>query len=136
MLMGTNSIEGYALTGFMISLPPWKVTDRPDNDFKTLPIMLPKGLPYAEVEFGYSRYVGAGRSPTTVLYCTSRADNCEAGGADPFTFASERQVTTPCSFGCTINVPYVGPNLLYYRVRRSGNSKDWDVSEVQAVALP
>jgi hypothetical protein len=136
MLMGTNSIDGFSMTGFMISLPPWQESSAPDNDFKTVTIKLPNGLAYAQVLFGYSRYVGAGRSPADGFFCTPRADSCQNSSTAPFIFASEHQYLTPCSFGCTINVPVVGPNLLYYEVRRSSNGKDWDAAEIQAVALP
>ena len=52
MLMGTNSIDGFSMTGFMISLPPWVEKRDPDNDFKNVIVQIPRGLRYAEVERG------------------------------------------------------------------------------------
>ena len=58
MLMGTNLVDGYNFMGFMISMPPWVESQTPANDFRSLLIQAPSGLPYAQVRFGYSRYIG------------------------------------------------------------------------------
>jgi hypothetical protein len=141
MLMGSNPMDGYSMTGFMISMPPWQETSSPDNDFKMFTAKVPRGLRYAEIEFGYSRYIGPSGVPSTNLFCTSRMDNCETAtsGTDataPFVFASETSTPVSCSSGCTISIPAVGPNLLYYRLRRSDDGRKWVTSDIQAVALP
>ncbi len=136
MVMGTNSMDGYSMTGFMVSLPPWQETHNTDNDFMTIPIHVAGGFSYAQIEFGYSRYIGAGRSPAQGLFCTPRADNCESSATPPFAFASEKTGEAACAFGCDISIPAVGPNLLYYRVRQSANGVTWTLSDVKAVALP
>ncbi|HYA18975.1 MAG TPA: hypothetical protein VEF06_15990, partial [Bryobacteraceae bacterium] len=143
MMMGTNSMDGFLMTGFMFSLPPWQESSDSDSDFKTLSAKLPAGLKYAEIEFGYSRYIGPGRSPTNGLFCTSRADNCETATASsetqqgaPFAFASEPGTPVSCASGCTISVPVVGPNLVYYRLRRSDDGRRWVTSDIQALAIP
>ncbi len=136
MLMGTNSMDGFSMTGFVVSLPPWQEKGDPDNDFKTMTVRLPPGSVYVEIQFGYSRYIGAGQSPLNGLYCTARADSCQTGGLTPFNFASEPRTLTPCNNGCAINIPVVGPNLLYYRILRSTNGTQWAASDIQAVALP
>lgn len=136
MLMGTNSIDGFSMAGFMISLPPWQEKGDPDNDFKNVAITLPRGSPYAEVQFGYSRYIGPGRSPANGLYCTARTDSCQSSQTPPFIFASEPRSVTPCTAGCTINLPVVGPNVLYYQVRRSADGRNWQGADIQAVAVP
>jgi hypothetical protein len=143
MLMGTNSVDGFSPVAFMVSLPPWQETSTPDNDFKTFTAKVPRGSRYAEIEFGYSRYIGPSQSPASSLFCTSRADNCETatpstetGTAAPFAFASEVSTPVVCGSGCTISIPAVGPNVIYYRLRRSDDGKKWAVSDVQALALP
>jgi hypothetical protein len=136
MLMGTNPIDGFSMTGFMISLPPWEEKGDPDNDFKSLTVRMPRGSRYAEIQFGYSRYIGPGNSPANGLYCTPRADTCRTGGGPPFTFESEPLSRVDCPSGCTLNIPVVGPNLLFYRVRRSGDGANWTSQDVQAVAVP
>jgi hypothetical protein len=136
MLMGTNSVDGFSLVGLMISMPPWQETGASDNDFKTVTVKLPKGSRYAQVQFGYSRYIGPGNSPLNGLYCTARAENCVTSETPPFTFASEAHSVTACNLGCTINIPAVGPNVLYYQVRRSTDGRNWESAEVQAIALP
>lgn len=136
MLMGTNAMDGYSMTGLMISLPPWQEKSDADNNFKAIPVQVPMGPRYAQIEFGYSRYVGPGRNPAQGLFCTARADNCESSTTPPFAFASENAGAVVCTFGCSISIPAVGPNVLYYRVRRSANGTTWTVSDVQTVALP
>jgi hypothetical protein len=136
MLMGTNAIDGFYMTGFMISLPPWQEKTDPDNDFKPFSVTLPRGSEYAQILFGYSRYLGAGRSPASGFYCTPRAENCVTSPTPPFLFESEPRSVTPCNTGCTINIPVVGPNVLYYQVRRSKDGENWESSAIQAVAVP
>jgi hypothetical protein len=120
----------------MISLPPWQEKSDPDNDFKTVSVTLPRGSQYAQIQFGYSRYIGPGKSPASGLYCTARAESCQTSQTPPFLFASEPRSVAPCVAGCTINIPVVGPNVLYYQVQRSTDGANWETSDLQAVALP
>lgn len=136
MLMGTNAMDGFSMTGLMISLPPWQEKSDPDNDFKNFAVSLPKGSQYAQLQFGYSRYVGPSHSPANGLYCTARAENCETSQTQPFQFVSEPKSITACAQGCTINIPVVGPNVLYYQVRRSVDGTNWESAGIQAVAIP
>lgn len=136
MLMGTNSIDGFSMSGFMISLPPWAESASPDNDFKNVTVEIPRGPLYAEIQFGYSRYVGSGNSPARGLFCTSRADGCNTSSASLFNFESEPRTRKVCGAGCQIEVPVAAPNLLYYRVRRSTDGVTWTDSDIQAVAVP
>ena len=136
MQMGTNAIDGFSMTGFMISLPPWQEKSDPDNDFKTVSVALPRGSQYARIQFGYSRYIGPGKSPANGLFCTVRAENCQTSQTPPFIFASEPRSVTPCVAGCTIDIQVVGPNVLYYQVQRSTDGANWETSDLQAVALP
>lgn len=144
MQMGTNIMDGFSMTGLMISIPPWVSSSDSDNDFKGMKARVPNGLRYAEIEFGYSRYIGPGNSPSNGLFCTSRADSCETatalagtgGTAPPFAFKSETSTPVPCTSGCSISIPAVGPNILYYRLRRSSDGQQWVTSDIQAVAIP
>ena len=136
MLMGSNSIDGFGMTGFMVSLPPWEEKKDPNNDFKSFMVKIPAGPKYAEVQFGYSRYIGPGNLPTNGLYCTSRAENCNTSAASLFNFDSEPRTLTECTSGCTITIPAVAPNVMYYRVRRSADGTTWTDEDAKAVALP
>lgn len=138
MMMGSNSIDGFSMTGFMISLPPWQETSQPNNDFKTVTITLPRGSRYAQVQFGYSRYIGPGRSPASALYCTARAENCQSSNTSaPFGFASADSASvTQCALGCTISIPVIQPNVLYYQILRSTDAQHWQAADVRALALP
>ena len=55
---GTNFVDGRSIVGFAISLPPWQESNRPRNDFVKVPVKIGAGPQYAEVQFGYSRWVG------------------------------------------------------------------------------
>jgi hypothetical protein len=136
MLMGTNSIDGFSMTGFMISLPPWSERRDSDNDFKSIEVQVPSGSRYAEVQFGYSRYIGPNNSPADGLFCTSRGESCNTSAATLFGFESETRSAKNCGTGCTVKIPAVGPNVLYYRVRQSADGKTWTAGDVQAMALP
>jgi hypothetical protein len=124
------------MTGFMISLPPWTQSATPDNDFRAVIVSVRRGELYAEVQFGYSRYIGPGNSPGAGLFCTQRADGCRTGGASVFSFESEAMSTRVCDLGCKISIPVVGPNVLYYRIRQSSNGKTWTTTDIRAVAVP
>jgi hypothetical protein len=137
MVMGTNSIDGYTMTGFMVSLPPWVEHPDANNDFKSIVVQIPGPGPlYAEVQFGYSRYIGPDSAPASHLYCTSRSENCNTSAASLFNFDSEKKTLKTCATGCKISIPAVGPNVLYYQIRRSPDGKTWQNSDLQAVAVP
>ena len=136
MLMGTNSMDGFSMTAFMISLPPWEEKRDPDNDFKAVIVQIPRGPLYAEVQFGYSRYIGPNNAPQNGLFCTPRADGCNTSSNSLFNFESEIKATKVCIAGCRVTIPAVAPNLMYYRVQRSSDGKTWTPSDIQAVALP
>ncbi len=136
MEMGTNPIDGFSMTGFMISLPPWIENQDPDNDFKAMIVQIPRGPQYAEIQFGYSRYIGPGNSPAIGLFCTSRSDGCNTSSSSLFNFESEVRTRKGCIAGCRFTVPASAPNLMYYRVRRSSDGINWINSDIQAVALP
>ena len=135
MMMPANSMDGFGMTGLMISLPPWVVTPNPDNDFKGLMVQIPSGAQYAEVRFGYSRYIGPNASPGNGLYCTSRAEGCITNTGSLFNFESESSIPITCGSGCVVTIPTVAPNLLYYQVRRSADGFTWTNSDIQAIAL-
>ncbi|HEY3825433.1 MAG TPA: hypothetical protein VGL82_12795 [Bryobacteraceae bacterium] len=136
MEMGTNPMDGFSMTGFMISLPPWVEKRDPDNDFKTMIVQIPRGPQYAEIQFGYSRYIGPGNAPANGFFCTSRADGCNTSSVSLFNFESEARTNRQCIAGCRFTIPAVAPNLMYYRIRRSTDGVNWTASDIQATALP
>jgi hypothetical protein len=136
MLMGTNPIDGFSTTGFMISLPPWVEKRDPDNDFKAFIVQIPSGPQYAEIQFGYSRYIGPNNAPANGLFCTPRADGCNTSSLSLFNFESEPRTNKVCASGCRFTVPVAAPNLMYYRVRRSSDGQNWTASDIQAIAMP
>jgi hypothetical protein len=136
MLMGTNSMDGFSTTGFMISLPPWAVSQQPRNDFLNPIIQIPRGPMYAEIQFGYSRYIGPNNSPANGLFCTPRADGCNTSSATLFNFESEPITPRVCIASCLVTIPVVGPNVVYYRFRRSTDGVTWTASDIQVVAIP
>ena len=93
------------------------------------------GAQYAEVRFGYSRYIGPNVSPGSGLYCTSRVEGCITNTASLFNFESESSIPITCGSGCVVTIPTVAPNLLYYQVRRSADGITWTNSDIQAIAL-
>jgi hypothetical protein len=135
MLMGSNPMDGFSMTGFMISLPPWAESAIPDNDFQSVVVNANSGAQYAEAQFGYSRYVGPGGAPANGLYCTARSESCNTSSASLFNFESESRILQSCGSGCKISIPTVWPNVLYYRIRRSADGINWTAGDVQAVAL-
>ena len=136
MLMGTNFIDGFSMAGFMISLPPWVEKRDPDNDFKSVIVQIPRGPAYAEIQFGYSRYIGPNNSALNGFFCTPRADGCNTSSNTVFNFESEARAVTNCTAGCRVTIPTVGPNLMYYRVRRSSDRVTWTAGDIEVVALP
>lgn len=135
MVMGTNAIDGYSMTGLMVSLPPLPAGGQHDNEFRQTAINVPSGYSYAEVQFGYSRYIGTQRSPAGGLYCTSRADSCNTSSSSLFNFESETRTLKNCKGGCTVKIPEVGPNVIYYRTRQSSDGKTWINSDLVAIAI-
>jgi hypothetical protein len=137
MVMGTNPVDGYSTTGFLISVPPLPAhPTQSDNTIRQMAVKASSGYRYAEVQFGYSRYIGPQQSPANGLYCTARAESCNTSAPALFNFESEARTPTSCGGGCTVNVPEVGPNVLYYRLRQSNDGVTWVNSDVAAVAIP
>jgi hypothetical protein len=116
---GWGPISWYAI------LPPW-VTD---SQNRTAPqgfqIQVPAAVAsYARVQFGYSRYIGAAGAPSS-FYCSTRKEACNTNGS-PYSFASETTSGTACSSGCTITVPAMSPNLVYWQIETSNSpSSGW-----------
>ena len=136
-MYGTSHyIDGFNFAEFMVSMPPWIEKGDAANKFKMIPVTVPAGPAYAEVQFGYSRYSGASSAPS-LFKCTSRAEACNtSSGSAVFNFESETRTLTSCATGCALSIPAVAPNVMYYRIRRSADGITWTNGEVQAVGLP
>lgn len=132
---GSHLVNGWGNMGFVMVLPPWQEDTVPRNDVLQIPVNLPAGPQYAEIQFGYSRY----GSPAQ-LFCTPRAEACNTSAAanvkPRFNFESEARTLTNCANGCTINMPVVAPNLVYFRVRRSADGMIWTNEDAQVQIVP
>ena len=136
MEMGTNSIDGFGMTGMMISLPPWVEKGDPDNDVKSMIVQIPRGPQFAEIQFGYSRYIGPNNAPANGFFCTSRADGCNTSSASLFNFESEVRTDRRCISGCRFTIPTIAPNLnLTTEFGDRRTESDWTTSDIQAAAL-
>jgi hypothetical protein len=128
-------VEGWGQVTWLTKLPPWPSADSATRtDLLPIPIQVPAGPPYAEIQFGYSRWIGPDGSPTA-FRCMPRQEACNTSG-DPYSFDGESKKLTSCAAGCTINIPAMAPNVLYYRIRRSNDGTTWVNGEINATAVP
>lgn len=133
ILPGSHSIGGWGPMGFLMALPPWQTDTVPRNSLLTLQFTVTGGSAYAEVQFGYSRW-----GLPSQLYCTARAEACNSSvpANGVFNFESERRSLTSCTNGCTIDIPVISTNIVYFRVRRSNDGVNWTADNIQAYAVP
>jgi hypothetical protein len=130
---GTHFVRGWGPIAWAIPLPPWQDDGVTRNQWLSIPVTVPGGAQYAEVQFGYSRY----GSPVQ-LRCTPRAESCNTSSPQgmPFNFESETRTLTNCQAGCTIQVPVIAPNIVYYRVRQSADGVNWTAGDTQVAIQP
>ena len=102
--MGTNYVDGFSQTGFLVSLPPWGQSQS-QTDFRTVNVQVPAVAAYAEIRFGYN----------ASLQCTAGTWACSTAGT-PYSFTTEARTLTACSSGCTIPVTALAGKNLYYEV--------------------
>jgi hypothetical protein len=125
-------VANWGTVTWMATLPPFAPTSDPKNTASGYKVNIPSGLSYAEIQFGYSRF-----GTPSQFYCTPRVEACNTSGS-PFNFEHETRVAASCASGCTITIPAMAPNTMYYRVRRSNDSTfatGVTNSETQAVAV-
>lgn len=131
---------GWGPISWFTSLPIWVA----DTDNRTvgggITVQVPSGTGnYARVHFGYSRFTGAAGSPGN-FYCSGRAEACNTSTASgsPYSFDSETGTTSiACSSGCTITVPAMAPNMVYWQIQVSSNGATWtNWGDVQAGTVP
>jgi hypothetical protein len=130
---GSHFVGGWGPVAWAIPLPPWQDDQVRRNQWLSIPITVPSGAQYAEVQFGYSRY----GSPAQ-LRCTPRAESCNTSSAQgvPFNFESETRTLTKCQAGCTIQIPVIAPNVVYYRIRQSADGAQWINGDTQVAIQP
>ncbi|MGO9969177.1 MAG: hypothetical protein ACLPY2_18090 [Bryobacteraceae bacterium] len=116
---------------WLAQLPTWR-EDRMNRTVGTgITVQVPGGNTYVRVHFGYSRYTGAGGSPGN-FYCNGRAEACNTNGS-PYSFDSETSSSASCSLGCTIKVPAMAPNLVYWQIQVSSDGTTWtNLGDIQA----
>jgi hypothetical protein len=128
-------VEGWGQIVWLGKLPPWPQDNlAPRNDFVPVSVKIPSGPEYAEVQFGYSRFIGPQGNPAS-FQCMPRAEACNTSG-QPYNFEGETRKLTGCASGCTVNIPVMGPNVVYYRVRRSTDGMTWRSGEIQVSVVP
>jgi hypothetical protein len=124
-------VEGWGQVIWLAKLPRWAEADSsPRNDLLPVPVKIPVGPEYAEIQFGYSRWSGPLGNPSS-FQCMPRAEACNTSG-EPYNFEGETRKLTSCAAGCTINIPAMAPNVMYYRVRRSADGLIWSNGEIEA----
>ncbi len=135
MQMGTHTQDGFDLVPWLIKVPSWDESSTTGADFMQVPVAVGSGTKYAEIRFGYANY---GAVPAS-FQCSPRAEGCNTRrdvSTVPYNYLSESRSLTSCASGCTINVPAIGPNLLYYQVWRSSDGSAWNASgDIQAVVV-
>jgi hypothetical protein len=105
---------------FMARLPPAQASSIPRNTFVNVPVSIPAGLAYAEIEFGYMENGAA-----NAYHCTSRQDVCTTNGS-PFVYPSiDTRTLESCSSGCTIGIPAIAGRAVYYSIGSSANGATW-----------
>jgi hypothetical protein len=116
---------------WLAQLPTWR-EDRMNRTVGTgITVQVPGGNTYVRIHFGYSRYTGAGGSPGN-FYCNGRAEACNTNGS-PYNFDSETSSSASCSLGCTIKVPAMAPNLVYWQIQVSSDGTTWtNLGDIQA----
>jgi hypothetical protein len=143
LVLGNNMWDGFAFAPASANLPPWQERPLdPNNSWKRMPVTIPGGHAYADVEFWRSRDL-AGAAPSSTNGCTRRSEPCTTDVPQPFTnsnpFAFDQTDTktlTPCSTGCTVYVPMIGPGLYYWRVRQSDDGgATWANGSTQIVVM-
>jgi hypothetical protein len=130
-LASAHHTQGWTTMAWVLKLPPWQEDSIDRTQLISVPVQIPPGAQYAEVQFGYSRFIGPNGSPLS-FYCTPRAEACNTSGS-PYNFESDTRTLTTCTNGCTINIPVMAPNVVYYRVRRSSDGVNWSALDVQAI---
>jgi hypothetical protein len=127
-------LAGWGQVTWMTELPPWVTQSNPVNSTGGgLVVNIPSGPAYAEIQFGYSRFGGT----PSQFRCTPRSEACNTSGT-PLNFEFETRAPTACASGCTMKIPAIGPNIMYYRVRRSADpafATGVTNGEMQAVAV-
>jgi len=120
-------------TAWLAQLPSWTEDTNNRTVGGGITVQVPSGAgAYARVHFGYSRFSAGVPSN---FYCSSRAESCNTNGS-PYSFDSESSAGTSCSSGCTITVPAMAPNLVYWQIQVSSNGATWaDWGGVQASAV-
>jgi hypothetical protein len=133
-ILSAQLVQGWGNVAFLVKAPSWEEPSGPPrNQFVGVPVEIPPGPGFAEVQFGYSRFGNPQR-----FQCTARADSCNTSGT-PFNFESEpRTDLKECPSGCTLSIPAIAGNILYYRVRRSADGLHWRPinGDIQVRAIP
>jgi len=123
-------------TAWIAQLPTWVEDTTNRTVGGGISVQVPSGAgAYARVHFGYSRFIGVGGAPSG-FYCSGRAEACNTStaGGSPYSFDSETGTTAvSCSSGCTITVPAMAPNTVYWQIQVSSDGTAWtNWGDVQA----
>jgi hypothetical protein len=103
----------------------------PRNTFVNFPVTIGNGSTYAEIKFGYAENGSAAS-----YYCTNRQEMCTTSGS-PFSFASiDSRALTPCTSGCSINIPVIPGRAIYYSTGSSADGVSWTYVAPQVGLIP
>jgi hypothetical protein len=101
---------------FLAKLPPWPAYDAVvRNSYVNVPITVPAGSAFAEIRFGYET-----NGSTSQFYCQTRAEACitkaTPTATNPFNFLSDGHSGIACTSGCTVQIPGISGQLVWYQI--------------------
>lgn len=138
-LVSAHMTQGWGPMAWLLKLPPWVEDGANRTQFSgQLNVKVPPGAQYAEIQFGYSRYIGPGLNPVGNLFCSGRREICNTRAdtsSIPFNYVSETRSLQSCPNGCVIPIPVVASNLIYFRVGQSPDGTNWTYGDVQTRAV-
>jgi len=132
------SASGYRPELFAVRIPTIAADTINRTAFIQMPVELPAG-DAVSVRFGYDQSFRChGVSGSQGNFIAGYNDACvtDGSGAQPFLFASEAQVPTPCPRRCTVNIPAISGRYLYYRIERYNAGVLTYQSPTQRQAVP
>ena len=131
---GTPNLQriGDICAGIMPSDPTGNALNQANNGFRQYPVGVKVGAQYAEVQFGYAE-----NGAPSQYFCASRQEPCNTSNPPnvPFNWEGEPRSLTPCTGGCTINIPVLPGRVVYYRTRLSADGVNWMNGPMQVAGV-
>jgi hypothetical protein len=123
-------VAGLLNTAPLIHRPEWYDGTSVANDVILADLNVPAGPAYADVQFGYSRFIGPAGDPGSAQ-CHTRREKCRVVGTT-YNWAGSAPQTyrNDCAGGCKFQIPLQAPNVAYVKVRRSTDGATWTDGEI------